>query len=382
MTHTVDVAGVIVTVPDPDVIDGLSARFQAMGDALAQASEQLAPIAAPQPVNPWTGPASEAFAQSVGSLPGHLDAARDSYHLAGTALSQYADQVRPVAAALTSLAGQAVDATGDLNATQAAHDQAFNQDPFSPDLIGLDARLNNAHAAVTGLQAQARAQHSELLHLAATCVSRIRHASPAGGKPGLLSQIGHVAEKVVVQPFVDSVADGDKLLHHPSLANLCQELKDLTDAIGMLGLLVPPLDEILVPALIGTAAAGVGMDLLALGLGDVSGKKAGEDILDESMAGADGALGRAIKAAKSANEASDAAADAGKTADKAPTAGSVDKDGTPPTTPGGPKPSSLKQLEKAHKAVVGAELTDSATAPDDNGDKSSVAPAAPGGPTP
>ena len=203
MTRTVDVAGVIVTVPDPDVIDGLSAQFQATGDALAQASEQLAPMAAPEPVNPWTGPASEAFAQTVGPLPGHLDAARDSYHSAATALSQYADQIRPVTAALTSLAGQALDAAGDLNATQAAHDQAFNQDPFSPDLIRLDARLNTAHAAVTGLQAQARAQYSELRHLAATCVSRIRNASPAGGKPGLLSKIAHVADKVVVQPFVE-----------------------------------------------------------------------------------------------------------------------------------------------------------------------------------
>ena len=182
------------------------------------------------------------------------------------------------------------------------------------------------------------------------------------------------------------------------MKDVCQDLKDLTDAIGMLSLLVPPLDEILVPALIGTAAIGVGADLLALSRGKITSKEAGEDILDESLAGVDGALERAIKAAKSADKATDAATNAGETADaaraadnpadtdnpagEAPAAGSAEKDGTPLATPGGPKPPSLEQLEKAHKAVVGAEVTNSATEPDANGPKSSVAPAAPAGPTP
>ena len=123
MTRSLDVAGTIITVPDPDEITGLSLRFQSMGNALADDEDQLSALASPQAWSQWTGQAADAFGQTIGQLPGQLGMAQASYHAVAAALSDYADQLRPVVATLSSLAARADEAAGSLNAAQTARDQ-------------------------------------------------------------------------------------------------------------------------------------------------------------------------------------------------------------------------------------------------------------------
>ena len=104
MMGSLDVAGTIIAVPDPDEIASLSGRFRAMGQALADAQDQLTALASLQAWSQWTGQAANAFGQTVGQLPGQLGVAQESYHAIAAALSDYAGQLRPVVAALTSLA--------------------------------------------------------------------------------------------------------------------------------------------------------------------------------------------------------------------------------------------------------------------------------------
>ncbi len=279
MATTVDVDGTTVTLPDPRVITELASQFQAAGDQLGDAAEQLSAVAAPQAVTPWTGGAADAFAQTVGPLPGQLNAARDSYHAAAAALSRYADQVGPLVTALTTLSGQAADAAGDLNATQAARNQLFAQDPFSPDLPALDARLVGAQGTVTGLRAQARTAQAELSDAAKTCVTSINNASPGHHGRSLLGRLGHdvadvlkpawhVADKVLVQPFPEAWDSLEKFSRDPSLANLSDLLGNVTTAIGVLGLLVPGLGEVLAPVLLASEAGALLTDAGAVAEGE------------------------------------------------------------------------------------------------------------------
>jgi len=323
MMRSVDVAGVTVTVPDPDEISGLSARFQAMGDALADATDRLSALTSPEAVTSWTGPAADAFGQTIGPLPGHLGTARDAYQATAAALSEYAGQLRPVVAILNSLASRASDATGSLNATQAARDQIFRQDPLSPDLAGLDARLADSHSTVTGLQAQARAQQSDMRHLAATCTARIRHAMPGGKKPGLLGRLGHdfmndvakpvgrgaeaaakevvkMSDNLVYRPFEDLAKDTAAFARDPSWQNLSKSLVALTDVIGTLGLLVPGLGEVLAPFVLPVAAAALATDAAAVGSGETGIGHGLRDALDVGLAGKDQLLEEDIDAERAA----------------------------------------------------------------------------------
>jgi uncharacterized protein YukE len=279
MAASVDVDGTTVTLPDPQVISDLAARFQAAGDQLGDAADQLSAVAAPQAVTPWTGGAADAFARTIGPLPGQLNAASDSYHAAAAALSQYADQVGPLVTTLTTLSGQAADAVGDLNATQAARNQLFAQDPFSPDLPALDARLASSQSNVTGLRAQARTAQADMEDAAKSCVTSINRASPKHSGHSLLGRLGHdvadvlkpawhVADKVLVQPFPEAWHGVDNFIDHPSLKNLADALTKVTTAIGVLGLLVPGLGEVLAPFLIASMAGALLSDAGAVAEGE------------------------------------------------------------------------------------------------------------------
>ena len=363
MPGSIDVAGVTVTVPDPEAIADLSSRFQGMGDEFAAAAEQLAALASPQAVTPWTGLAADAFAQTVGPLPGQLSSAGDAYRTAAAALSRYAGQVGQVVATLTALSGQAADAASDLGATQAAYDQVSGQDPVSPDLPALGERLSSAQHAVAGLQARARAQRSELEQLATSCAASLRNAAPHVPKPGLLSRLGHdavndvlkpvaeavkhdlldpelaglkavasdvvepiaiAAKRVIVDPFIRLGEAEEEFVEHPSLAHLSEALADLTGALGVVLLLVPGLDLAVGPALIAVAAAALATDAGAMALGETNaagGEDEAVDVLGDSLGeGLRGAAGivKAADTERAAGDALDSAAADAPAAVKAP----------------------------------------------------------------
>jgi hypothetical protein len=427
MARSVEVAGLTIALPDPDAVADLSSRFQGMGDALADAAEQLAALASPQPVTPWTGGAADAFAQTIGPLPGCLGASRDAYHAAAAALSRYADQLRPVTAALVALAGQAADAVGELNATQAARDQVAQQDPLNPDLAGLDGQLANAHTAVNGLQAKARAQQSELEHLEAACAASVRQVTPVGHKPSLLGRLGRdlvddvgkplergmndlgqFEDKLIVKPFEDLGKDAWDFAEHPSWPswrNLSKTLRDLTDVVGVLTMLVPPLDAVLAPVVLpAVVAAALLANDAALATGEISPEEGLGNALDEGLAGADWSIGQEIDAEKEslkavggadeaagdgANAAGEAAgpAHAGEkpSAHATPSApgpagtGHAGQPATAPAEAGEPRSPHLDNLEKEQKWVKVGELVNTAVAPDDSGQQSSASHGAPAG---
>jgi len=279
MAASVDVDGTAVTLPDPAAIADLASQFQAAGDQLGDAANQLSALAAPQAVTPWTGDAADAFARTVGPLPGQLTVASDAYHAAAAALTRYADQVGPLVTSLTTLSGQAADAAGDLNATQAARNQLFSKAPFSPDLPALDARLAGAQTTAIGLRARARAAQADLNDAAKSCVTAIKGASPHHSGDSLLGRLGHdvasvlkpawhVADKVLVQPFPEAWDSLEKFSQDPSLANLSDLLGKVTMAVGVLALLVPGLGEVLAPVLLTSMAGALLSDAGAVAEGE------------------------------------------------------------------------------------------------------------------
>lgn len=313
MTRSLDVAGTIITVPDPDEITGLSGRFQAMGNALADAQDQLSALASPQAWSQWTGQAADAFGQTIGQLPGQLGVAQESYHAVAAALSDYADQLRPVVATLSSMAARADEAAGSLNAAQTARDQVYRQPP-DPSLAGWDARVTAARAVVEEIQAQVWAQQSEMKTLATRCVTRINQALPGGGKKrSLLGSLGHdlmndvvhplsraasavagEADVLIVKPFQDLATNADQFWHDPSWANLSKTLADLTAVIGVVSFLVPGLGEVLAPVMLPVVVAALAADAGAVARGETSPGEGFLDAVDVGLAGGGTFLGAAV----------------------------------------------------------------------------------------
>ena len=258
MTRSLDFGGAAITVPEPDEIASLSGRFQAMGDALADSHDQLSMLASPQAWSQWTGEAAEAFGQAAGQLPGQLAAAQESYHAVAAALSDYACQLRPVVAALSSLGAQADEAAGNLNAMQATRNQAFQQAP-DLSLAGWDARVTAARAVIDGLQAQARALQAEMAALATRCVARIDQAMPGGHKSkSFLGWLGHdaaavaggvagVADDLFVQPFTGLWHDAGTLAGQWTWENIGKTLGHVAEVLSFIAL-IPGADVVAVPA--------------------------------------------------------------------------------------------------------------------------------------
>ena len=295
MTRSLDVAGTVITVPGPDEIVTLSGRFQAMGGALADAQDQLSALASPQAWNQWTGQAAGAFGQTIGQLPGQLAAAQESYHAVAAALSDYAGQLRPVVATLSSLAARAEEAVGNLKATQTARDEVFQQVP-DPSLAGWDTRVTVARAVVDGLQAQVRAQQSEMGTLATRCVTRISQALPGGRKKSLLGTLGHdvaaltqgaagALDDLTIHPLADLWDRAGKLGGQWTWENIGKTLGDVADVLGIIAL-IPGADVVAVPALIVVSGVAAGADLAAR-----EEHEAGATYTDAGFAAAGAALG-------------------------------------------------------------------------------------------
>lgn len=150
MSSSVEILGQWITLPDPDSVASLSNHYYGVCTTLADTKSQLSSIGSPQAAARWTGLAADAFAARLGALPGELEQAWQSYNAVARALSGYSSNLRPVVAALRSLASQAEEAQGTLNATQATRDQVVRTGQESATGVW-NTKLAEAQAAVSAL---------------------------------------------------------------------------------------------------------------------------------------------------------------------------------------------------------------------------------------
>ena len=183
MGSSVEILGQWITLPDPDSVASLSNRYYGVCTTLADTKSQLSAIGSPQAAARWTGLAADAFAARLGALPGELEQAWQSYNAVARALSGYSSNLRPVVAALRSLASQAEEAQGTLNATEAARDQAVRTGQESATGVW-NTRLAEAKAAVSALARRRSSLLTELDQLSAECVRQIHQAGPDERPPG------------------------------------------------------------------------------------------------------------------------------------------------------------------------------------------------------
>src|SRR5580692_3403594 len=118
MTRRLVILGTTVTVPDPASATDLAAGFREQGGSLGDLEGTLQTLTRPDAWGDWTGLAADAFGQSIGQLPGEVADIRDAYGVVAAALQEYAGQIEPVIAALTSLSYRAEEAEGTLTATR------------------------------------------------------------------------------------------------------------------------------------------------------------------------------------------------------------------------------------------------------------------------
>jgi hypothetical protein len=286
MGGSVEILGQWITLPDPDSVASLSNRYYAECTTLADAKSQLSAIGSPQATAGWTGLAASAFAARLGALPGELEQAWQSYNAVARALSGYSSNLRPVVAALRSLAYQAEEAQGTLNATQAAHDQAVRSGQAAA-ISAWNTRLAEAKAAVSALARRRASLLAELDQLSAECVQQIHQASPESVHQDLLSDLkryavdagrlywraekdmGHFEFKVAKDLYYDPVAsvvdDVKNWTKGPwNLARWGKVLEDVSGILGLVALVIAPIpgldfaDGILVPAAMGFGLAAAG----------------------------------------------------------------------------------------------------------------------------
>lgn len=291
MSSSVEILGQWIMLPDPDSVASLSNRYYGECITLADTKSQLSAIGSPQAAARWTGLAADAFAARLGALPGELEQAWQSYNAVARALSGYSSNLRPVVAALRSLAYQAEEAQGTLNATEAARDQAVRTGPESAVAVW-NTRLAEAKAAVSGLAQRRSLLLAELDQLSAECVRQIRQAAPESVHQDLLSDLkryavdaGHlivraeydtgrfefmVAKDLYYDPVASVVDDLKKLTKGPwTLARVGKVLSDVSGALGLVALVIAPIpgldiaDGILIPAAMGFGLAAAGFTTAA-----------------------------------------------------------------------------------------------------------------------
>ena len=286
MSSSVEILGQWITLPDPDSVASLSNRYYGVCTTLADTKSQLSAIGSPQAAARWTGLAAGAFAARLGALPGELEQAWQSYNAVARALSSYSGNLRPVVAALRSLAYQAEEAQGTLNATRAARDQAVRTGQASAAGVW-NTRLAEANAAVSALARRRSSLAAELDQLSAECVRQIHQAGPESVHQDLLSDLkryaldaGHlivraeydtgrfefmVAKDLYYDPVASVVDDVRKLTKGPwTLARWGKVLEDVSGFLGLVALVIAPIpgldfaDGILVPAAMGFGLAAAG----------------------------------------------------------------------------------------------------------------------------
>jgi hypothetical protein len=293
MGSSVEILSEWITLPDPDSVASLSNHYYGVCTTLADTKSQLSSIGSPQDAARWTGLAADAFAARLGALPGELEQAWQSYNAVARALSGYSSNLRPVVAALRSLAAQAEEAQGTLNATQAARDQAVRTGPESAVAVW-NTRLAEAKAAVSGLAQRRSSLLAELDQLSGECARQIRQAAPESVHQDLLSDLKRyavdaahlywraekdtlhfdfmVAKDLYYQPF-DSLYDdfkkGDWDPKKWDAAKWGKILSDVSGALGLVALIIAPIpgldfaDGILIPAAMGFGLAAAGFTTAA-----------------------------------------------------------------------------------------------------------------------
>ena len=288
MSSSVEILGQWITLPDPDSVASLSNHYYGVSTTLADTKSQLSAIGSPQAAARWTGLAADAFAGRLGALPGELEQAWQSYNAVARALSGYSTNLRPVVAALRSLAYQAEEAQGTLNATQAARDQVVRTGQESATGVW-NTRLAEAKSAVSVLARRRSSLLTELDQLSAECVRQIHQAGPESVHQDLLSDLKRyaldagrlywraekdvfhfevrVAEDLTIGPFVSLYKDADYLYHHPhSWESWGSVLDDISGVLAICAIVCapfPPAAGVLFLASMGVGAAGAIADARA-----------------------------------------------------------------------------------------------------------------------
>jgi hypothetical protein len=293
MGSSVEILDQWITLPDPDSVASLSNHYYGVCTTLADTKSQLSSVGSPQAAARWTGLAADAFAARLGALPGELEQAWQSYNAVARALSAYSSNLRPVVAALRSLAAQAEEAQGTLNATEAARDQAVRTGPESA-VAAWNTRLAEAKAAVSGLAQRRSSLLAELDQLSAECARQIRQAAPESVHQDLLSDLKRyavdagrlivraeydqdrfefmVAKDLYYDPVASVVDDFKKGDWDPTkwdAAKWGKVLSDVSGALGLVALVIAPIpgldfaDGLLIPAAMGFGLAAAGFTTAA-----------------------------------------------------------------------------------------------------------------------
>jgi hypothetical protein len=286
MTRYLDILGRSFTVPDPGDVADLSVSYRAVCASIEEANGQLGALSSPQARGEWAGPAADAFARSIGRLPGQLDQAGQSYHAAAWALSEYASGLGPVVAALATLAYQAEEAQGHLTAVTTAREQVIQQGQ-DPGTTGWDARQQDAQAAVDDLRGRLSSLLDEMNSLSAECVTRIRQAQREGIQNNPITDFeryvlpaaavawhdagqavkvtGDVLDALFVKPLVtdvDNFRRGDW-----SWENIGKTLGDIGFDLGIallvVGLFVSGVGEVATPFMLGLGVLTTGAEGMA-----------------------------------------------------------------------------------------------------------------------
>lgn len=325
MSNSVEILGQWITLPDPDSVASLANRYDNVCTTLAEAKSQLTAIGSPQAAARWTGAAADTFATHLGSVPGQLEQAWQSGNAVVRALAGYSSNLRPVVAALRSLAYQGEEAQGTLNATRAARDQALRAGQVSASGVW-NVRLEEAQAAVSHLAQRRSALVAELHQLSAGCARQIRQADPARVHQDLFSDLKRyaadagrfyvrmekdelhveftVAKDLFYTPFKDLADDVRK--GGWDWAKVSHVLEDISGVLGVLAIVcapVPGLDAVLAIGAIGFGAAGT----LAEGVAmvshekDASGTDLAFDVGGLALAGGGRVIGQGLKMARPAD---------------------------------------------------------------------------------
>jgi uncharacterized protein YukE len=265
VTRYLEILGQSVPVPDPDSVAILSSQYRAVATTIGVTKSQLAGIGTAQAQAVWAGQAASAFSRKLGELPGQLEQAWQSYNTVAWALSGYASALRPVVAALSSLAYQAEEAEGTLRATVSARNQVISQG-HDPVATGWNTRLWEAQAEVGQVGRRLSALLAELEGLSAQCVRAIQQAEHEGISNNLISDFDRYIVQDVAEPWADAQAWelrmlltglDDILLHpitglyediahfnwHTPLESLGKCFDQLGFLLGLACLLVPGLGE-------------------------------------------------------------------------------------------------------------------------------------------
>jgi hypothetical protein len=277
MARYLEILGTAFSVPDPDSVASLAASFGTVRDNLGDTENDLGALRSPEAWAEWTGQAADAFARSLGQLPGELSQARQSYATVAAVLSGYAAGLGPVVAALSALALEAEDAESTLQAVTAARNQARAQGQDTA-ITGWDARLDDATETVAALRARRDSLVREMDDLSAQCVQQIRKAQHQGIQNTVITDfdryvvqdggvalhdaskaaddVGHVAYEAFVQPFTSLGSDLAAYIADPDAHTLGALLEDVGNAVGVVALaalvvaaFVPGTDAFAIPAL-------------------------------------------------------------------------------------------------------------------------------------